>query len=143
MSWGARRIVAFGLLMMFVVLGPAGLGGAAGVVSPKTSCARVCPCESDALHDDDPSHECWDAEALMPEARGDHASVGAHPPSSACSEDCAQCGCCRSPVFALPVVPVKERWITTGFVNVLPPTAAPPSRAVAGVFRPPRALPST
>jgi len=117
------------LLMLSVLLGPAGLGGAMSFAMYQ-ECGADCPC-------DDETTERTDASS----GSDTSASPADRSPDDECPRDCRDCGCCVHALQAVLGLPVAAA------VTARPSSAGltfqddPPHTGILdGVFRPPRSL---
>ena len=140
---------AYGLVVVAVLLGPAGLGPASAVASAD-ACGVSCPCEDEdtepAHHDEGEAHA--DARRHRADSCG-HDTGAAHDegepcgdecPTDQCPDDCPNCNCC--PGLAVAVLPSRARTSTAQSVAAyrLARASTPANGTLCRIFRPPRSL---
>lgn len=153
--YGALRAAALLLLVVSVLLGPAGFAGSAAWASAAKTCGVSCPCDDvgpseyvgEDIHGHGDEHH-GDAHAET-ESRDSHGDDTGHcgdadngddsePCEDECPESCPNCGCCVGvavAVLPLPMTSSATLW-TSARTLVFADTLA--SGAGASVFRPPR-----
>ena len=122
-------VMAVCLLMLSVLLGPAGLGGAMSFAMYQ-ECGADCPC-------DDETTERTEASS----GSDTSASPADRSPDDECPRDCRDCGCCVHAVQAVLGLPLTA--VTTARLSSAGLTFQddqPRIGVLDGVFRPPRSL---
>lgn len=122
----ALRTAAVWLLVMFVFVGPAGLGAASA--SGSEACSDSCPCDEPqpADHDDGCDEEL-----------DGHDDEGT-PPDDECPEDCPSCGCNSGVALTMVALTMPTTAPPSSPDLMLPPPDAAATGMGTGVFRPPR-----
>lgn len=122
-------VLALFLLILPVLLGPAGLGGAAAFAMYE-ECGADCPCDDETT---------GAAEARS--GSDTSASPADRLPDDGCPRDCGDCACCVHALHAVLGLPVAAAVTTRTSSAGLTSQSDPPHTGVLdGVFRPPRAL---
>lgn len=135
------RMAALWLLVVSVLLGPAGLGSSVAFASPSKTCGVSCPCDDgarDAHAGDHDEHAA--ADPCDDDGGADSRHLGSEPRPDDCPDDCHDCGCCLAVAMALLPVSVTWRAVTSASARTLAPIDAPAAGALTSLFRPPRPL---
>lgn len=137
----ALRMVALWLLVVSVLLGPAGLGSSVAFTSPSRTCGVSCPCDDEVRDSHAGDHEEHaGADPCDDDGGEDSEHQGSEPCQDDCPDDCPNCGCCLGVAMAVLPLSVTSSAVTSASARMFAPVDAPASGACTGVFRPPRSL---
>lgn len=131
------RLLAFGLLVLCVLLGPV---GQAGSIASAFGAVATCPCEDEAGHPHDVSlPQVADAHPGEADCGATLHAAGGEACGDHCPDDCANCSCCRGAAVAILTLPVASAdgvapavSRSLAHVDTLTPSEG------TGFFRPPR-----